>query len=572
MTARVLASGGRAQAAIGAARIGLWILGIVLLDVFFYASTLEDSFITFRYAKHLAEGYGLGAWNITGDRVEGYSSLSWVVLLAIGHGLGFGLPTLSKLLGIASHAGISLTLAAFPALPKRAIGDWLLEHPGAFRSAGLLAAVHLPLIWYATTGMETAFFAALSAGFFVSIYLRGRPVLLPVLGALLILTRPEGLLICAAFLALAWLLEERAEDKKDLCVSAVLLLAVAALLTLQRLLWFDDYLPNTYWAKAGGTGLHHLWMGFRYVTGWAASHFALIGCGLFALASLLASAGLRERRAWSLYFVAGFAGVYALYVVKVGGDNPAAFPYWRHFVHISCFVLLLASCGLNLLAPRLRLACTVALALAGNAAILLLGHGPAPRDLLVLVRQYPKLTHAEPNPYFTWIRDLAPDRRTTIASGFGGELPFIVDAVHIDTLGLNTPYIAKHGRFDPRGPQDSKSDMAWVLAQEPDIIEGYFSAQKLIEGLPARDILLNWRTQMSVEMAASPIFQREYLFLVNGPYGHFDRALFLHRSYWENHPRRAELNCIPIRDTSIASSALEPALPGVAASPDAPVH
>ena len=44
--------------------------------------TLDDAYITFRYARHLAEGYGLGAWNRTGEHVEGYSSLLWTLLLA----------------------------------------------------------------------------------------------------------------------------------------------------------------------------------------------------------------------------------------------------------------------------------------------------------------------------------------------------------------------------------------------------------------------------------------------------------------------------------------------------------
>lgn len=65
--------------------------------------------------------------------------------------------------------------------------------------------------------------------------------------------------------------------------------------------------------------------------------------------------------------------------------------------------------------------------------------------------------------------------QTTISSSYGGALPYIVDAVHIDALGLNTPYIARHGTFDPDGPQDSKTDMRWVIEQRPDIVEGYLS-------------------------------------------------------------------------------------------------
>src|SRR4026207_81128 len=44
--------------------------------------TLDDAYITFRYARHLAEGYGLGAWNHTGEHVEGYSSPLWMRLIA----------------------------------------------------------------------------------------------------------------------------------------------------------------------------------------------------------------------------------------------------------------------------------------------------------------------------------------------------------------------------------------------------------------------------------------------------------------------------------------------------------
>src|SRR6476661_7828157 len=58
--------------------------------------TLDDAYITFRYARHLAEGYGLGAWNRTGARVEGYSSLLWTLLLGGAAWLGVDLRIASK--------------------------------------------------------------------------------------------------------------------------------------------------------------------------------------------------------------------------------------------------------------------------------------------------------------------------------------------------------------------------------------------------------------------------------------------------------------------------------------------
>src|SRR6266540_3239895 len=61
--------------------------------------TLDDAYITFRYARHLAEGYGLGAWNHTGEHVEGYSSLLWMLLLAGAARLGVDVRLASKVLG-----------------------------------------------------------------------------------------------------------------------------------------------------------------------------------------------------------------------------------------------------------------------------------------------------------------------------------------------------------------------------------------------------------------------------------------------------------------------------------------
>src|SRR5215471_17974579 len=64
--------------------------------------TIDDAYITFRYARHLAEGYGLGAWNHTGDRVEGYSSLLWTLLLGGAAWLGADVRTASKVFGAAA--------------------------------------------------------------------------------------------------------------------------------------------------------------------------------------------------------------------------------------------------------------------------------------------------------------------------------------------------------------------------------------------------------------------------------------------------------------------------------------
>jgi hypothetical protein len=74
----------------------------VTLTVLLSRVTLDDAYITFRYARHLAEGYGLGAWNRTGEPVEGYSSLLWTLLLAGAARLGVDIRLASKVLGAAA--------------------------------------------------------------------------------------------------------------------------------------------------------------------------------------------------------------------------------------------------------------------------------------------------------------------------------------------------------------------------------------------------------------------------------------------------------------------------------------
>src|SRR5262245_21350587 len=75
---------------------------VLIFAVLFWGITLDDAYITFRYARHLAEGYGLGAWNRTGERVEGYSSPLWMLLLAGAARLGVDLRIASKIFGAAA--------------------------------------------------------------------------------------------------------------------------------------------------------------------------------------------------------------------------------------------------------------------------------------------------------------------------------------------------------------------------------------------------------------------------------------------------------------------------------------
>lgn len=67
--------------------------------------TVDDAFISFRYAKHLAEGYGL-VWNIGEYSVEGYTNFLWVVIMAFIHLIKLDPALSAKIIGIFSLIGI----------------------------------------------------------------------------------------------------------------------------------------------------------------------------------------------------------------------------------------------------------------------------------------------------------------------------------------------------------------------------------------------------------------------------------------------------------------------------------
>ena len=70
----------------------------------FRAFVLDDSFITYRYAEHLAAGDGL-CWNVGEDPVEGYTSFLWVVANAVGLFMGLDPVLFSKGVSVLAALG-----------------------------------------------------------------------------------------------------------------------------------------------------------------------------------------------------------------------------------------------------------------------------------------------------------------------------------------------------------------------------------------------------------------------------------------------------------------------------------
>jgi hypothetical protein len=231
-------------------------LGLFLAHVYRYrAYVSDDAYITLRYAQNLIEGHG--PYFNPQEHVEGYTNFSLMLLTAAViavMGPGAALP-FARLLGVTAGAAC---IALVFVTTHRLLANRRVALPAALTAAGLLAGASGYAL-NSVNGLETLLFAALvAAGTFLSAYDAGRwPWSALTFGAAA-LTRPEGVFLFAVF----WLARAAntvgragAASRRRLVRDAVVVAAIVALHVAFRLHAYDgEWLPNTYWAKAGGAG------------------------------------------------------------------------------------------------------------------------------------------------------------------------------------------------------------------------------------------------------------------------------------------------------------------------------
>jgi hypothetical protein len=285
---------------------GLATLGAIAAYAIFGSPRIgiDDANIIFVYARNLAAGAGL-VFTPGYERVEGFSTPVWMLVSSLAFGLT---PWPERILAILSVALSGLALAAVLAIVQllygRGAGGAGEEGPPP-GLAQLLALAWFPMIpayyaWTTGTLMESALWAALLHGAAWVLVLdatgrcgeRAAVVRLGALAAGLALTRPEGLalgpfLILLAVIAAAPRVGGLGPALRRVAPAALGLAATMAGLTLFRLLYFGQPLPNTYYAKVSPDRLYTALDGARYLLEfWKAEPPAFV-LSLVALAQAL---------------------------------------------------------------------------------------------------------------------------------------------------------------------------------------------------------------------------------------------------------------------------------------------
>jgi len=443
----------------------------------------DDAYIALRYAQNFLNGNGL-VWNI-GERVEGYTSLLWILLAVSLAKFGINIVFASRILGIVSLIGVYVILIV------------MKKNEGWYSS--LLIASNGAVIAWSIGGLETSGFAFLITACLLyserlmngnhSLYF----LVLGLLYGIAVLCRPETILFFAVaiiwFMAL-WVLKKN----QSLKIIALFLLGFLLIVVphlFWRLSYYGELMPNTFYVKAG-FDVNNFPFGIKYILQFCLFQFS-------ALMILALGIGLStERLSTGNWFLISSLILYLIYIAYIGGDH---MQWFRFFVPILPILYLLIIREVrqltNLTSRKWIFPATITILFCTNLAStayagVVMGwrkvdpaayHGK-------LVGQYIKEN---------W------QKNSLVALNTAGSTAFYSKLRCIDMLGLNDKHIA---RTKPKRtslywanlPGHRKGDGLYVLARKPDYIiiggaEGYMGAwfisdKEIIEN---KDFKINYR-------------------------------------------------------------------------------
>ncbi len=398
----------------------------VLLSVrYFWGHIGDDAYIFFRYVRQFAIGNGL-QWNASGLPVEGFSSPLWVIWLSV-------LSRWFDVVGVAKTTGAFCLVGALWELyrqSKKSLASvWVLS---------LLMGVH----YWSTSGLETPLYMWLLL------------TVLPLMKAteeqswwrwgclgLLGIVRPESPALVLLVLLVRW----RHHHTEQGCVPhpIALLWAVLPMLCWQlvRLLYYEDILPNTYWAKASGD----LW--FRIQSGWNYAGWLLVP---LLIGTWKSSSRLLYSLPFSLWLI----------VLLGGGDW-----MWHHRLLVPIFALLIVLLSESDRWWRFGMYAWMSVYFMTPSTVSNIVQSAWTNQALPIV-QYQEGNLIEVSDNIAQaIRRVYP-KGSLIAVNHAGALPyFLMEYEFVDMSALNDRYLARLS-----GNLHAKYDAEYVLSLKPNVV------------------------------------------------------------------------------------------------------
>lgn len=294
-----------------------------------YFTLIEDAMISMRYAKHLANGYGL-VWNVGEPPVQGFTNFGWTLFMALVHLFPVAESKISLVMMI-SASMILLGNALLAYKLTRIISPDQVISP---KIVLIITAFYYPLVFWSLRGMEVglATFLVLSV---VTVMLQKdesigikRSILIGSLAILAISVRIDVLLqigVIMLYILYKYVVKEYSNFWKT-TPSWLLLLAGFAGILLFQFFYFDSILPNTYYLKVDGISyITRINSGLQTLVEYSSRDFNMLL--FFVMGGLLIFKDLRNSKA-ALFLALFF--VQCIYSIYVGGDYSE--PLWSNGV------------------------------------------------------------------------------------------------------------------------------------------------------------------------------------------------------------------------------------------------
>ena len=464
---------------------------VFILHSVYLAVPAEDSFISFRFAKNLAEGYGL-VWNIEELPVEGFTNFLWILICTLGTLAKFDIIFFAQFFGIIS--GIFTLFYVYK----------ISGQIGFNQSTALLPCLFLsvsgPFATWASSGMETnlfTLFLVVSAYHSISFWKSGKSKSLNLsflFCFLATLTRPEGfgIFLLMLFSHMIFYLKKKkpGRNTKSLFVGALVYLVPFIIYFTWRYSYFGFLLPLTFYAKTGGTFLQ--WFrGLKYLI-YFSLHFILPFLPLLIYVfwkrknlvknkKFSISEWLRKplsSSSFSLMFCGVFCSVYIFYIILVGGDYMAMY---RFFVPVLPFIYILLTSGFNLMKNSGQTLSNNSLAVIFILAALT-GTIVQSTPLEKLLFHKPGISHGQFQGVLTerwhsnrltligkFFNEYKNSDDESLATNAIGAISFYSDLKVYDFHGLVDPVIARM-QFEELGkgfPGHEKIDLLYTLSKQP---------------------------------------------------------------------------------------------------------
>ena len=278
-----------------------------------YFVLFDDQMISMRYAKNLADGFGL-VWNPGELPVEGYSNLLWVLIMSVVH--LFNIPDNLVSLPVQFIGAVCHTLAIILA------GKIAMIFSNGDRRVKILSmiftAFYLPIITWALQGTETSLITVLLLFAIYILFSPGINNIKALLPAVILLgLRPDMITYYAIITVYAIIVSKNRRKDVSLWLSTGILVLI--LLLAFRFSYYGELFPNTYYLKMTGYPfVSRLLRGLAY-----SFKFILLFNPIIFLLPFFFYRKYRDRRQAGLLLTLPIVQIF--YSIYVGGD---AWEWW----------------------------------------------------------------------------------------------------------------------------------------------------------------------------------------------------------------------------------------------------